>query len=68
MKFHGECLEILSSEGVLGESLSGEMAFELISKGQEEPAMERAWRRACRAEGTASAEAGAVGKMGGTEC
>lgn len=52
VKLDEDSLEILCSGRVVGESLSGEMASELTLKGQEEPAMERAWRRARQAEGT----------------
>lgn len=52
MKLDEDSLEILCSGRVVGEPLSEEMASELTSKGREEPAMERAWRRACQAEGT----------------
>lgn len=64
VKLDGERLEILLLDRVAGEFLSQEMAFELTSEGQKEPAMERAWTKSFQAEGRASTEAGAVGKGG----
>ena len=53
---------------MVGEFLSGEITLEPTPEGQEEAAVERAGKRARRAEGTGRPAAQAGGEMGGPEC